>query len=120
VVQNTSNSITIRQNGFGTNVVWSTGDQYEIVEVLSALDQPGNGFCATDFRGAAVPAPAVWPGQMVEGVWAWENYIDGKLTGIVSSGYRSMQEERNYFNRPKPGWKPLPYPHPWVQSILAR
>jgi hypothetical protein len=77
-----------------------------------AMDQIG--------RGRDAGADAVQP-QPLEPVYAWNNKYNGepcelKVRRFYPREEEYIQEGRDFFNAPKPGYTPLPYPHPAVKG----
>jgi hypothetical protein len=78
---------------------------------LVALDQPGRG--AGDLINTAIPA---WPHQQLEPCYEWNDIytptgIHLNMTQAVGA-WAVLQEGRDFYNTPKPGYTPYVYPHP--------
>ena len=84
-----------------------------------------NGYPAIDQIGRCRDAGAdsVQP-QVLEPVYAWNNHYNGKrcdlkVRRIYPREEEYLQEGRDFFNVPKPGYTPLAYPHPVVAADAA-
>jgi hypothetical protein len=76
----------------------------------ACLDQPGRGQGSLTTTTSMGLSPASWPNQAVSPVYFWNNRgLHDSEGGETSS---RMQLNRDYFNSPKPGYRPYPYPHP--------
>jgi hypothetical protein len=61
-----------------------------------------------------------WPAlDQIRELYLWENYYEGSLTtptnwstSAADGDGRIVQEGRDYFNSPRPGYTPYTYPHP--------
>ena len=107
-----------KDNGF---MAFSTGQHFVLHQIYPIMDQPGRG--AGDLvvgeQQPWGPDPTVasagvakWPNQVSEPIYAWNNTLDGAAKKIACD-YPNIQEGRDFFNDiPKPGYTPLPYPHP--------
>lgn len=73
------------------------------------LDQPGRG------KGKLLanfsPTPVGYPQQALEPVYGWNNTLNGSLSKVKSAA-GVVQEGRDFFNFPMPGYVPFTYPHP--------
>jgi hypothetical protein len=112
---NTSNSITFYYyTGYGyTNLFFNNGDTYQIRAVFRSLDQPGMG--KGDLLSGLPAAPAQWPNEVSEPLYAWGNTQNGTtITNFFSTDETGeVIENRDFFNNtPKPGYTPFTYPHP--------
>ena len=107
-------------------LTFNVGDTFQIRRVYASMDQigRGSGDLLKDLGlGAnqilvtinASTGVASWPNQVLEGVYAWGNTLGGVPTGLMSY-YPTLQENRDFFNTPKPGYTPLVHPHP-LQSL---
>ena len=109
---NTSNTLNVYYlDGYGGGATWQAGDQYQIHKVLVALDQPGRG--AGDLINTVIPA---WPHQQLEPCYEWNDIytptgIHLNMTQAVGA-WAVLQEGRDFYNTPKPGYTPYVYPHP--------
>lgn len=57
------------------------------------------------------PYPHPW---QVQNTWHWNNFHNGKIAKafVPNRSENYIQENRDYFNTPKPNYKPFQYPHP--------
>jgi hypothetical protein len=101
-------------------MVFSTGQPFTINKVYPALDQPGAGkgdlVLGDQLPWGPDPTNTVlggfkWPRQTIEGIYGWNNTLNGNSAN-VGSVYPTLQENRDYYNTPEPGYQPLAYPHP--------
>ena len=112
VTSNTSNTLNVYyHDGYGGGATWQAGDQYQIHKVLVALDQPGRG--AGDLINTAIPA---WPHQQLEPCYEWNDIytptgIHLNMTQAIGA-WAVLQEGRDFYNMPKPGYMAYVYPHP--------
>lgn len=119
ITANTSDTITfVRESAFGPPMNFNTGDGFAIFKVLIALDQCGRG--AGDLLAGQTPINTrtggiAWPRQALEPVYGWNNAVNG-LPVKVSSVAPTIKENRDYYNGPKPDYKPYTYPHPLVRA----
>ena len=117
VLSNTSNTLNVYyHDGYGGGATWQAGDQYQIHKVLVALDQPGRG--AGDLINTAIPA---WPNQALEPCYEWNDIytptgIHLNMTQAVGA-WAVLQEGRDFYNTPMPGYTPFPYPHYLVSEV---
>jgi hypothetical protein len=92
------------------------GDTFTIHKIYPIMDQPGRGQ-GDMLPGSYTPTP-VWTHQASEPVYVWSNSLSLMYTvpttasPNVSSSYPTIQEGRDFFNAPKPGYTPFVYPHP--------
>lgn len=102
----------------GANMSFDTGDTYRIMAVYAALDQPGRGQMTIPFdAGSDPPTPHIWTAEALVPIYSWSNTLNGTLGMNVNSSYPSILSGRDYIgNAIKPGWTPLIYPHPLVQT----
>jgi hypothetical protein len=64
------------------------------------------------------------PGQ-IQNLWVWSNTLEGSpVEPYVREGFYDselyIQEGRDYFLEPKPGYIPYPYPHPLVSETSSQ
>ena len=115
-ISNTANTITCSAlTVTGKRLTFNTGDTYQIWKIAHSLDQPGlgKGELLTGLPGR----PAMWPKQITEPCYSWNNISkeDGRAINL-SSTEPSIKEGRDFFNgTPKPDYKPYVYPHPLVK-----
>ncbi len=83
-------------------------DGNELPNGYPALDQIGR---STDHGAGDDRHP-----QELDPLYAWDNYMDGVLQGVtvINNCGHHIQEGRDFYNVPKPGYAPLVYPHPLV------
>ena len=82
-------------------MTFNTGDAFEINKLLAALDQPGRG------KGEllADKDPVVtgsWPHQALEPIYAWANTYNNSRQLDVTSGYPTIQENRDLLQPKNP------------------
>jgi hypothetical protein len=87
------------------------GDSYQIWEVVTSLDQPGQG------KGnllSGLPAqPKGWPHAVLEPCYSWNNKDENGDDVDLGSFEGSIQEGRDFLNRTrKLNYAPYTYPHP--------
>jgi hypothetical protein len=117
ILGNTANSIQGAVSSWGPARVFDPGDTYEIKKVIAGLDQTGRG--QGDLLTGITPinsvtGTAVWPRQVSEPSYAWNNTINGIALNIASQSYHIVAN-RDFFNGiPMPGYTPYIYPHPLV------
>jgi hypothetical protein len=116
-ISNTANTITCSALSFNAQkrLIFNTGDTYQIWKVVHSLDQPGLG--KGELLAGLPGRPAMWPKQVTEPCYSWNNISkeDGRAIDL-SSTEPSIKEGRDFFNdTPKPGYKPYVYPHPLVK-----
>jgi hypothetical protein len=104
---NTGDTITAALKG-GKRNHWNAGDAFQVTNGYPAMDQIG--------RGRDAGAETVQP-QTLEPVYAWNNTYNGepcdlKVRRFYPREEEYLQEGRDFFNAPKPGYTPLAYPHP--------
>ena len=114
ITANTPDTITVTLKG-GKKNHWDAGDAFKVANGYPAIDQIG--------RGHDADANTVQP-QGSEPVYAWNNNYNGAIYNVqVRRIYpreeEYLQEGRDFFNAPKPGYAPLPYPHPVVAADSA-
>lgn len=112
---NTANTITFKAASHVTNMVWSTGDTYEIRKVTFAMDQVGRG--TGNLISGDTPTPIGWPNEVQDTLYCWRNTVGGVVVPMGNSGYMTLVEGRDFTNGiVKPGWVPLTFPHPLITS----
>lgn len=102
-------------------MLFTNGNRFVINKVNRILDQPGlgSGDLVTGEEQPWGPGPkntalnaAVWPREVLEGVYSWNNTLNGVNAGF-GSDFPTCKLGRDFFNdTPKPGYTPLVYPHP--------
>jgi hypothetical protein len=100
-------------------ITFNVGDGYVVHHVYPMLDQPGRG------QGALLsgdsPNP-VYLNEALEPVYCWGNTrtvnysVSTAASGNASSLYPSIQENRDFYNMPRPNYTAFVYPHP-LQSF---
>ena len=112
-------------------IVFTNQDVFNIYYVAAALDQVGRGSGdliqdvtvgnwpnSVTYTIDTATGTNSWPHQVVEPLYSWGNTLNGSPAGILS-GYANIQEGRDIFaNAVKPGYSPLPYPHPMVAAAV--
>ena len=121
IVSNSANQIFYHISKDYGFMSFTNGNRFVINKVNRILDQPGlgSGDMVTGEMQPWGPGPintalnaAVWPREVVEGIYSWNNTLNGANVGF-GSDFPSVQPNRDYFNdTPKPGYTPLIYPHP--------
>jgi len=114
ITANTANTITYSSAAKPANSeVWNTGDTFTILRATVCLDQVGRG--AGDLLSGVTPTPVAWPHQALEGIYSWNNTLNGNANALIDASRLPglLQANRDYFdNTPKPGYTPYTYPHP--------
>lgn len=56
--------------------------------------------------------------EQIGNMWCWDNTINGKPVGpiVPPRSANHIQEGRDYFTRPLPGYEPFTYPHPLTKD----
>lgn len=127
ITANTANTVTaaLEPVNIGTDKVvafpepkdarytWEPGDVFKITNGYPALDQVGRTIGTEEALGLKV--------QKSEPLYGWNNLVDGKtkVPFVVGDAVceEHLKEGRDFFSdKPKPGYKPFPYPHP-LQSV---
>jgi len=112
IITNTSTTITYGLiAGFGPDMTFSNGDDYAILKVGEAIDQPGKGL--GDLLRGDYPTP-VWLNQADEPVYSWANTVNGVNGGIASQNAFIRNGEHYFNNIPRPSFAPMSYPHPLI------
>ena len=91
------------------------GDTFKVTNGYPAIDQVG--------RSQDADANTVQP-QKLDPVYAWGNTYNGKPLELKTRRFypheeQYIQDGRDFFNSPKPGYTPLAYPHPVVAADAA-
>jgi hypothetical protein len=126
---NSGNTFTfffVKPTGYLNPVMTLTnGDNWQVHQVISAMDQVGNGsgdLIIGDTPVNSTTGTPAWPNQSKDGVYFWGNtqiWQGATTAGYFDSlgGYLCIQEGRDFFNNTaKPGYTPLVYPHPLVSG----
>ena len=102
-------------------MLFTNGNHFVVNKLNRVMDQPGMGsgdLIVGEFMPwgpdpiNTVTGVASWPRAPVEGLYSWNNTMDGANTGL-GSGWPTVLLGRDFFNdTPKPGYTPLVYPHP--------
>jgi len=115
IIANTANTITYSGAAKPANSeVWNTGDTFTILRASVCLDQVGRGQSDL-FSGDVTPLPVAWPHQALEGIYSWNNTLNGNANALIKASRLPglMQANRDFYdNTPKPGYTPYTYPHP--------
>jgi hypothetical protein len=106
----------------------NSGDTYKIGFVSSVLDQPGRGQGDLLADTSVNPVPngipydkvtggTNWPNEASDPIYEWGNSfvmpIQNPLTPYIVTSEPTMVTNRDYIDGvPKPGYTPLPFPHP--------
>ncbi|MGE0642979.1 MAG: hypothetical protein AB7P24_04835 [Nitrospira sp.] len=88
------------------------------LDATRCLDQPGVG--QGRLLSGALPIPEAWPEQKEDPAYAWNNRVNNVITRSVSNVPSVVQEGRDFFNKPKPGYTPYVYPHPLVRDSAQK
>jgi hypothetical protein len=99
---------------FKTYTFWGTAngrnpvDHNVSAKLVDGIDMPGAGRDA----GLNRSNPA-YPSQIIEGIYEWNNTINGGNAQLDAEKYQFITAGRHFFNdTPKPGYAPYAYPHP--------
>lgn len=84
------------------------------LNLTRCLDQPGVGQGA--LLSGASPTPQGWPHQIDAPAHVWNNQINDVLAIAISNVPSVVQEGRDFFSKPMPGYTPYVYPHPLVNE----
>jgi hypothetical protein len=122
IISNTSNTLTgVYYPDSGGGVVWATGNQYQIHNVLVAIDQPCRGqgdLLVGDPPINSRTGTAAWPHQALEPIYSWNDIYapSGAHINVHLPETRPAHlilTGRDFFNNtPMPGYVPYVYPHP--------
>lgn len=109
IAANSEETITAALQG-GKRNSWNAGDAFKVTNGYPALDQIG--------RDCDAGPDAIQP-QRLAPVYAWNNTYNGAPCPLITRRAYPREEEyiregRDFFNKPKPGYQPLAYPHPVV------
>ena len=83
----------------------------------SCLDQTGKG--QGNLISGDSPSPAVWPNQVTDPTYVWNNTINGSASPAASHAPTVVVIGRDLMNQVRPGYAPYAYPHPLVTSTGA-
>ncbi|HEY1789399.1 MAG TPA: hypothetical protein VGJ73_14665 [Verrucomicrobiae bacterium] len=131
ITGNTANTISF-EPGYDNvvsdppNLVFSSGQTYQVYQVYQALDQPGTGagdLIADTSPGNGIPYDTVtggthWPREAVDPIYQWGNTVtmifpDNPNGTYGVSDTPTIVQNYDWFDyTPKPGYTPLVYPHP--------
>jgi hypothetical protein len=84
------------------------------------IDQTGVGqgvLLSPDF---SMPAPVGWPNQVDDPAYIWNNTINGVVGIAAATTPTVVRENRDFYQKIKPGYTPYTYPHPLVTSSGTR
>jgi hypothetical protein len=106
----------------GTIMTLNNGDHFQLYLVYATLDQPGrgsgnlledNGYTSSGNESVinSYTGTVSWPSEALEPIYCWSNTISGALVNM-SSSYPGLQQNRDFYNSPMPGYTPFVYPHP--------
>jgi hypothetical protein len=106
----------------GTVLTLNNGDHFRLYMVYATLDQPGhgsgnlladNGMNSSDDEVVinTTTGTVSCPNETLEPIYCWGNTENGTPVGMVSP-YPGLQQNRDFYNSPMPGYTPLAYPHP--------
>jgi hypothetical protein len=129
ITGNTANTISVSgsfgcypgNNPSGAMVI-SRGDTYQIRQLYASLDQCGMG--QGDLLANAMPIDTVtgtagWPNEVPDPVYVWGNNFAFTVPGFPSGLVGGANSFNSVIGTPKPGYIPLPFPHPLVSGIPA-
>jgi hypothetical protein len=126
IISNNANQIFYHISKDYGFMLFTNGNRFVINKVNRIIDQPGLG-SGDLVKGEMQPwgpdpwntvtGVASWPRENIEGIYSWNNTLNGVSAGF-GSDYPHLQAGRDYFNNtPKPGYTPLVYPHPLQSGI---
>ncbi len=123
VMSNNSNTILewpeaghIPSQGGGHMMTFNKGDSYEFWRIRNAMDMPGMG--KSDLLAPPKHPRIGFPHQAIEGIYGWNNKMNGAPARIICPKYPFIVESVHYFNdKQKPGYKPFVYPHPLTKDV---
>lgn len=110
----------------GTNLTFAAGQTYLIFSNVATIDMPGRGqgdLMADTVPGNGIPYDTVtgktnWPNEVSDPIYEWGNSLTMQIPYTSSGNYGVSEsvgviQNRDWFDGiPKPGYTPLPYPHP--------
>lgn len=111
ITANTENTITAVLKG-GKRNTWNAGDAFKVTNGYPAIDQIGRGRDA----GLAPSNPNRWNPSMPGEIPTTTNLVRSKVRRFYPKEEEYIQDGRDFFNAKKPGYTPLPYPHPVVAA----
>jgi len=115
IVSNTSTSLTIQGNdGYATQISFTTGNTYGIWRVNEALDQPGKGKGSL-VTGSTPLVPSGWFDEVTDPIYQWGNTSSDNTANFrIKASESTIRANEHYFSVAKPGYTPYTYPHPLV------
>jgi hypothetical protein len=81
------------------------------------LDQTGVG--QGHLISGVTPTPTVWPNQIADPAYDWNNLINGVVSNAFSNVPSVVQENRDFYHQIKPNYAPYTYPHPLTSGSTA-
>ncbi len=116
IMSNTTTTITewaaASQDGLMT---FDNGDTWQIWGLVAGLDMPGMG--KDDGLNRTT---MVWPNQTIEGVYSWDNTLNGVDATMVAPKFGFIVEGVHMFNdTTRPGYVPFTYPHPLTGNAVG-
>lgn len=109
ITANTATAITVFPDPYDEDLIWNSGDDFEILRAYPCLDQVGRS--TGNLISGDTPAPEEWPQQVREPFYEWNNTING--TDGDFTGRPPLVEGRDYYNDAKrPDYSPYIHPHP--------
>ena len=126
IISNSANRIFYHVSKDYGFMLFTNGNHFIVNKVNHIIDQPGLG-SGDLVKGEQQPwgpdpwntttGVASWPHENIEGIFSWNNTLNGVDAGFVSD-FPQAQSGREFFNdTPKPGYTPLIYPHPLQNNI---
>jgi hypothetical protein len=112
IYSNTATTAYLMGPAAHPHTVFNTGDTVKFYKVIDALDMPGMGQCGPLKRDSQGSPSGPWPNQTIEPVYAWGNTLNGAKTGVTTINPVIVPEVQFLNDTVKPGYTPLPYPHP--------
>lgn len=97
----------------------NNGDTWVLTHVNRALDQIGSGSDTGQVLPFSNNQLVGSDNQPVETLYWWGNTLNGADCHFKNNNYLSIIEGRDFTNDvPKPGYTPLPFPHPLNTTII--
>ncbi len=124
VLSNSATTIAFYENDGSVqpNILFNSGDSYQILKVYRSLDQPGvgEGRFLTETPGP-VFNPVAWPQEVDQPFYVWNNTGSSAGTGNYASNigafpYYCVNAGANYSNGVDPNYIAMQFPDPWTTN----
>lgn len=123
ILSNTANTITFSgTGGNGPNMVFNTGDGYQIRRAIACIDQPGRGAGAMITGTPPIlqaTGAAGWPQEALDPIYEWnDSSPDGSTKiNIIATTSGLEQGVDFYTSTQRPGYTPYTYPNPLASGL---